>query len=115
MIEAVVAVKFSPRNSPAWWWTKIQRKYCLKNKLMDLLEYIDLNEVVDEDWEEDQVDRPPTSKDEFQMSIGHCSAKWRDKSRSKRRAKLWDKYRAKVGQIAGQIYGQLVNHFYHFK
>uniref|UniRef100_A0A915KNR6 Uncharacterized protein n=1 Tax=Romanomermis culicivorax TaxID=13658 RepID=A0A915KNR6_ROMCU len=42
----------------------------LKNKLMDLLEYVDLlNEVMDEDREEDQVDRPLTRnrKDPFQI------------------------------------------------
>uniref|UniRef100_A0A915KEK5 Uncharacterized protein n=1 Tax=Romanomermis culicivorax TaxID=13658 RepID=A0A915KEK5_ROMCU len=35
-----------------------QRKYCLKNKLIDLLEYVD--DVVDEDWKEYHVNGPLT-------------------------------------------------------
>uniref|UniRef100_A0A915HN37 Uncharacterized protein n=1 Tax=Romanomermis culicivorax TaxID=13658 RepID=A0A915HN37_ROMCU len=43
--------------------------YDERKKLMDLLEYIDcLDEVVNEDWEEDQDYRPSTRKDPFQMS-----------------------------------------------
>uniref|UniRef100_A0A915IEI7 Uncharacterized protein n=1 Tax=Romanomermis culicivorax TaxID=13658 RepID=A0A915IEI7_ROMCU len=40
------------------------------NKLIGLLRYVDLlDEVVDEDWEEDQIGRPLTRnrKDPFQM------------------------------------------------
>uniref|UniRef100_A0A915IGV2 Uncharacterized protein n=1 Tax=Romanomermis culicivorax TaxID=13658 RepID=A0A915IGV2_ROMCU len=45
----------SPRNGCALWWAKIERKYCFKNKLMDLLEYIQLlDKVVDEDWEKEE-------------------------------------------------------------
>uniref|UniRef100_A0A915KJE4 Uncharacterized protein n=1 Tax=Romanomermis culicivorax TaxID=13658 RepID=A0A915KJE4_ROMCU len=49
---------------------KLQRKYCFKNKLFNLLEYEDLlDEVVDEEWEGDQVDRylNRNRKDLFQM------------------------------------------------
>uniref|UniRef100_A0A915IZJ3 Uncharacterized protein n=1 Tax=Romanomermis culicivorax TaxID=13658 RepID=A0A915IZJ3_ROMCU len=45
-------------------------KSLIENKLMDLLENIDLlYEITDEDWEEEyQVDRPSIRKDLFQMS-----------------------------------------------